>query len=115
MRNQRVQAVQVVAPELKAAELSIDEALIQLSRLTGVMLQAHRTSRLAATAGHDAVVGAASTLNILIDACGQVVETHLRLGLLKAEIGLGAHMGGNLGDKPDQVVERDAPALQVVA
>jgi hypothetical protein len=116
MRNQRIAAVHHVVPELKAAEQRIDDALIQMSKLTTAIIEARRDAGLAATFGHDAIEGAGATFGTLMMARRQVVETHGKLDELKSQMGLRTYAGGNLGDKPDQSIEADPPAaaLRVV-
>ena len=117
MRNQRIVAVHAVVPELKAAEQRIDDALIQMSKLTAVLIEARRDAGLAATFGHDAIEGAGSTFGTLMMARRQVVETHGRLDELKTRMGLRTYAGGNTGDKPDQTIEtgQQPAALRVVS
>lgn len=116
MRTKRIAAVEMVAPELKATERSVDAALIQSARLAAIMLEAQHTSGLAATIGHRAFSDAAGTFTTLVIARDRIVQTHLSLGEVKTQIGLATYMGGNGGDKPDEIAsEAQAPDLRVVA
>ena len=116
MRIKRIAALEMVVPELRATELSVDAALIQTARLAATMLEAQRSSGMSATFGHRAFAEAAGTFNTLVVARDRIVQTHLSLGEIKAQMGLATYLGGNGGDKPDEVApEIQAPGLRVVA
>ena len=67
MRKNRIAALEDVVPYLAAAELAIDEALLQTTSLTQAMIRARRTAGLAATVGHDAILEAGTTFGTPVD------------------------------------------------
>ena len=101
MLVKRRAAMQTVAPELIAMETVIDDAILQSTRLTAALIAQRRSAGLAATVGQTAIERSSAAFATLIAARREVVATHQELGALQKQIGLGAVMVGNLGDKPD--------------
>lgn len=100
MLQKRRNAMDAVAPELFAMESAIDDAILQSARLTASLIQERRKSGLSAVIGQDAIERSSATFATLIAARREIVATHEELGQLKKQVGLGAVMIGNEGDKP---------------
>ena len=106
MLGKRRTAMDAVAPELFAMESAIDDAILQSTRLTASLINERRKSGLSAVVGQDAIERSSATFSTLIAARREIVATHEELGNLKQQVGLGAVMVGNGGDKPGVVVGR---------
>ena len=103
MLVKRRKAMEAVAPELFAMERAIDDAILQSVRLTASLITERRNAGLSAVVGHDAIERSGAALATLIAARREIVAAHEALGNLKRQVGLGAVMVGNGGDKPDLV------------
>jgi len=116
MLAKRRNAMEAVAPELFAMESAIDDAILQSTRLTASLINERRNAGLSAVIGHDAIERSGSTFSTLIAARREIIATHEELGSLKRQVGLGAVMVGNGGDKPDiEQAEEAGPSIRVVA
>jgi len=100
MLAKRRNAMDAVAPELFAMESAIDDAILQSTRLTASLINERRNAGLSAVVGQDAIERSSATFSTLIAARREIVATHEELGNLKGQVGLGAVMLGNGGDKP---------------
>jgi hypothetical protein len=100
MLAKRRNAMDAVAPELFAMESAIDDAILQSTRLTASLINQRRNAGLSAVVGQDAIERSSATFSTLIAARREIVATHEELGHLKQQVGLGAVMFGNGGDKP---------------
>lgn len=105
MLIKRRKAMDAVAPELFAAEQAIDEAILQATRLTATLIAERRNAGLSAVVGQDAIERSSAAFATLIAARREIVATHEQLGGLKKQLGLGAVMVGNAGDKPETTPE----------
>jgi hypothetical protein len=105
MLAKRRNAMEAVAPELFAMESAIDDAILQSTRLTATLINERRKAGLSAVVGQDAIERSSATFSTLIAARREIVATHEELGNLKKQVGLGAVMFGNAGDKPDAVTQ----------
>ncbi len=103
MLVKRRNAMEAVAPELFATELAIDEAILQATRLTASLITQRRNAGLSAVVGQDVIERSSATFATLVAARREIIATHEELGSLKKQLGLGAVMLGNAGDKPDAV------------
>ena len=101
MLVKRRNAMEAVAPELFAMESAIDDAILQSARLTASLINERRNAGLSAVIGHDAIERSSATFSTLIAARREIIATHEELGSLKKQVGLGAIMIGDGGDKPD--------------
>jgi hypothetical protein len=101
MLVKRRNAMEAVAPELFAMESAIDDAILQSTRLMASLINERRNAGLSAVVGHDAIERFSATFSTLIAARREVIATHEELGSLKKQVGLGAVMLGNGGDKGD--------------
>ena len=101
MLQKRRKAMDAVAPELFAMENAIDEAILQSVRLTASLINERRNSGLSAVVGQDAIERSSATFSTLIAARREAIATHEELSALKKQVGLGAVMLGNAGEKPD--------------
>jgi len=104
MLAKRRNAMDAVAPELFAMESAIDAAILQSTRLTASLINERRNAGLSAVVGQDAIERSSATFSTLIAARREIVATHEELGTLKQQVGLGAVMVGNGGDKPGFVL-----------
>ena len=104
MLVKRRRAMDAVAPELFAMESAIDDAILQSTRLTASLINERRNAGLSAVVGQDAIERSSATFSTLIAARREIVATHEELGTLKQQVGLGAVMVGNGGDKPGFVL-----------
>lgn len=101
MLEKRRKAMDAVVPELFAMETAIDDAILQSTRLTASLINERRRAGLSAVVGQDAIERSSATFSTLIAARREIVATHEELGSLKKQVGLGAVMIGDAGDKPD--------------
>jgi len=115
MLVKRRNAMDAIAPELFAAEQAIDDAILQSVRLTASLITERRKAGLSAVVGQEAIERSNATFATLIAARREIVATHEELGALKKQLGLGAVMVGNAGDKPDPVGVAPTDRLKVVS
>ena len=102
MLKKRKAAAMELQSRLLETETAIDEAISKMADLTGYMPVARESANLSAIVGQDAIAQAASTLSALIDARGQIVETHHRLAEARDSIGLRTMAMGAGNVKPPQ-------------
>jgi methionine synthase II (cobalamin-independent) len=88
MRKERVSATVEVAKRLFEAEAALDRAVKATAELSACMTSARIDASLSAVVGQDALQCAAGSLNALVSARQQLVETHLHLDEVKTKIGL---------------------------
>lgn len=100
MLKARKEAAQQLANRLFETEGAIDDAIKKMAELTGYMPVARSSANLSAVVGQDAIAQAAQTLSALIDARGQIVETHHKLANARDQIGLREMALGGKDDKP---------------
>jgi len=100
MLKVRRDAAQQLANRLFATERAIDEAISKMADLTGYMPTARKNAKLSAVVGQDAMDQAGQTLTALIEARGQIVETHHRLADTRDQIGLRTMAMGSDDNKP---------------
>jgi hypothetical protein len=115
MLVKRRKAMEAVAPELLAMESAIDDAILQSTRLTASLITERRNAGLSAVVGHDAIERSGATFSTLMAARREIVATHEELRALKQQVGLGAVMVGNAGDKPDALIATIADASNLRA
>lgn len=107
MLKQRRMVAEQVATALFEAEAAIDEALAKTAALTGIMPSLRRDAGASALIGQDAVERASQAIMALADARRAIVETHKELSIVQTQIGLGAVMVGDPGDKPPPAFASD--------
>jgi len=100
MLKQRRMAAEQIAGALFEAESAIDEALAKTAALTGVMPSLRQQAGASALIGQDAVERASQAIMALAEARRAIVETHKELSVAQHQVGLGAVMVGDPGDKP---------------
>lgn len=100
MLKKRREAAQQLATRLFETEGAIDDAITKMAELAGYMPVARSNANLSAVVGQDAIVQAAQTLAALVDARGQIVETHHKLANARDQIGLREMALGGKDDKP---------------
>ncbi|QUD87872.1 hypothetical protein [Phenylobacterium montanum] len=115
MLVKRRKAMEAIAPELFAAEQAIDDAILQATRLTAALINERRNAGLSATVGQDAIERSSAAFTTLVAARREIVATHVELGDLKKQLGLGAVMVGNGGDKPDANLTEPMGRLHAVS
>ena len=115
MLAKRRAALEAVTPELFAMESAIDAAILQSTRLTQSLIEGRQTAGLSAVVGQDAIERASATFSTLIAARREIVATHEQLGAVKRQIGLGAVMFGNGGDKPEVMPLPGQPRANIKA
>ena len=116
MLAKRRTAMNAVTPELFAMESVIDAAILQSTRLTASLINQRSEAGLSAVVGHEAIERSGAAFATLLAARREVIATHAELGAVKKQIGLGAVMTGNGGDKPDFAeIEASRPNVQAVA
>jgi hypothetical protein len=103
MLKQRRIAADQVAAGLFEAEAAIDAALNKTAVLAAAMPAARAGAGLSALFGQDAVERLSETIAALTQARRGIVETHKQLAEVKIQIGLGAVMTGDNGEKPPQI------------
>lgn len=101
MLKNRKEAAQQLANRLFETEGAIDEAITKMADLAGYMPVARNTANLSAVVGQDAIAQAAQTLAALVEARGQIVETHNKLAIARDQIGLREMAMGGGNNKPD--------------
>ncbi len=100
MLKRRRNAARQLASRLFETESAIDEAISKMADLAGYMPIARVDANLSAVVGQDALSQAALALSALINARGQIVETHNRLADTRDQIGLRETALGGGADKP---------------
>ena len=100
MLKQRRLIADQVASSLFEAEAAIDAALAKTAHLAGVMPGLRKDAGLSALIGQDAVERASEAFAALALARRAIVETHKELSVAQRQMGLGAVMYGDSGDKP---------------
>ncbi len=101
MLKKRKEVAQQLANRLFETEGAIDDAITKMAELAGYMPVARSSANLSAVVGQDAIVQAAQTLAALVDARGQIVETHNKLANARDQIGLREMAMGGKNDKPN--------------
>ena len=100
MLKQRRLVAEQIAGALFEAEAAIDAAISKTAALTGVMPSLRSQAGASALIGQDAVERASQAIMALAEARRAIVETHKELSIAQTQIGLGAVMFGDPGDKP---------------
>jgi hypothetical protein len=100
MLKERRMVAEQVAGALFEAEAAIDAAISKTAHLTGVMPALRRQAGASALVGQDAVERASQAIMALAEARRAIVETHKELSVVQTQIGLGAVMVGDAGEKP---------------
>ena len=100
MLKERRLAAEQVAAALFEAEAGIDAAVSKTALLTGVMPSLRRQAGASALIGQDALERASQAIAALAEARRAIVETHKELSVVQGQIGLGAVMIGDGGEKP---------------
>lgn len=103
MLKQRRMAAEQIAGALFEAEAAIDAALAKTAHLTGVMPSLRKMAGASALIGQDAVERASQAIVALAEARRAIVETHKELSVAQGQVGLGAVMVGEPGEKPAPV------------
>jgi hypothetical protein len=88
MLKKRIEAAEMIAQRLFAAELAIDEALACAAKLTSIMPSARIHANIAAEVGQDAIESSTDALAALTAARKAIVSTHQRLSDAQSQIGL---------------------------
>lgn len=116
MLKKRKEAAQQLANRLFETEGAIDDAITKMAELAGYMPVARSSANLSAVVGQDAIAQAAQTLAVLVEARGQIVETHHKLANAKDRIGLREMaMGGENGKVAlAQAAEEDESVFTLV-
>lgn len=115
MLKKRKEAAQQLANRLFETEGAIDDAITKMAELAGYMPVARTDANLSAVVGQDAIAQAAQTLAALVDARGQIVETHHRLADARDQIGLRElAMGGGNGKPMVQASEDHKSVVTLV-
>ncbi len=109
MRTKRIEATQMVATQLFAAEAAIDAAISETAKLSALMPEAKLIANLSTVLGQAALVSAGGTLQTLIAARHEIIKTHGALDDLKSEIGLRTMAMGGAVNKGSA-----SPLLEVV-
>ena len=100
MLKQRRMVAEQIASALFEAEAAIDAALAKTAHLAGVMPGLRKDAGLSALIGQDAVERAGEAFAALALARRAIVETHKELSVAQEQMGLGAVMFGDEGEKP---------------
>jgi hypothetical protein len=108
MLKQRRLIADQVASSLFEAEAAIDAALAKTAQLAGVMPGLRKDAGLSALIGQDAVERASEAFAALALARRAIVETHKELSVAQKQMGLGALMYGDGGDKPPSLAAERA-------
>jgi len=114
MLKQRRIVAEQIATALFEAEAAIDAALSKTAQLTGVMPALRQQAGLSALVGQDAVERATQAIMALAEARRAIVETHKELSVAQKQVGLGAVMVGDPGDKPPPLFAEDGRRLRAV-
>lgn len=116
MLKQRRLVADQVAASLFEAEAAIDAALAKTALLAGVMPSLRREAGISALIGQEAVERASEAFAALTLARRAIVETHKELSVAQKQMGLGAVMFGDSGDKPPALaMGRDLRSIDVAA
>jgi hypothetical protein len=88
MLNERVRAATMVARQLSPAEADIDTAMASLSALMTAMLAARAEANLSPCVGQEAFDNVGEATALLFKARSKVIDAHLSLHQVQADIGL---------------------------
>ncbi len=105
MLKERREAAKKVADCLFAVEEAIDLALTRAAELNAAMPAARADARVSALVGQQAMDRAARAFTLLVQARGEMCETHRCLDETKTQIGLREFAVGDLLPKPKTLVE----------
>ncbi len=115
MLKQRRVIADKIAASLFEAEAAIDVALAKTAHLAGVMPALRLEAQVSALIGQDALERTSEAFAHLAAARRAIVKTHKELSLVQKQVGLGAVMFGDPGDKPPLVAQSAAtPRLKAV-
>jgi hypothetical protein len=95
MLNDRLQAAQIVAAKLFAAEAALDQALA-----SAAMPRARMSAKISAVVGQEAIEDAADAQASLIEARRKLVAAHGKLEQVRVEVGLRVFALGGAYIKP---------------
>lgn len=101
MRNERIEATNLVAKQLFAAEAAIDAAIAETAKLSAIMPEARLRAKIAAMVGQEALTRTSSSLKHLVTAREDMVSAHAALDSAKADIGLRTYAMGGGFPKPE--------------
>lgn len=101
MFHKRMNAAQNIADHLIAAEAAIDDAVAKVATLAAVMPAQRLAANVAAEVGHDALEGALSAAQALVDARARIVVTHQALAAARDAMRLSPKSFGPLPGKPE--------------
>lgn len=104
MRKDRIEATNVLASQLFAAEAAIDTAIAEIAKLSSMMPEARIQAKVSACVGHDALQHASNSLLSLVEARTEIVSVHSALDQAKTDIGLRTYgLGGGWQKGPSAV------------
>jgi len=83
-------AANAVAEQLIAAEAAIDAAVAAVARLTAGIPTCNLEANLGSHVGHDALMHAMESCQLLVKARTNIIRTHKALAVAQHDIGLGA-------------------------
>lgn len=96
----KAEMVRANAQQLFVAEDAVDQALVEVSKLSHMLLESRRSSKLSAVVGQEAIDGLATLYHRLSQARGDVVDLHRTLDEIKTQIGARTVMTGGDNGKP---------------
>ena len=102
MFRKRMDAARTISDHLLAAEAAIDEAVAKVATLAAVMPAQRIAANIAAEVGHDALEGAMSACQALVDARARIVVTHQALAQARDAMRLSPKAFGPLPGKPEK-------------
>lgn len=103
MLKQRRLVAEQIAGALFEAESAIDAALTKTAQFTGAMPALRAQAGASALIGQGALEHASQAIMALAEARRSIVEAHKELSTAQVQIGLGAVMVGEAGEKPPPV------------
>ncbi|ESQ74256.1 hypothetical protein [Asticcacaulis sp. AC402] len=96
----KAEMVRANAQQLFVAEDAVDQALVEVSKLSQMLLESRRTTKMSAVVGQEAIDGLATLYQRLSQARGDVVDLHRTLDDIKTQIGARTVMIGSDNGKP---------------
>jgi hypothetical protein len=109
MATRRI-AANAVSDKLFAAEAAIDAALAAVATLTAAMPQAAIDANLGSHVGHEAIMHAMESAQLLVKSRTNIIRTHKALVTAQADMGLSEVAFGDMSKCPNGALQTEEAA-----